>query len=82
MVPRRHGVDHRDRRGFCEAFELLLVERANHDDVDHLGNDARHVFDGFAASELRIASTEKYCVAAELVHSGFERDPGAGAAEL
>ena len=70
----REPVDDRNARMRREALDDLLLERADHDDVDHPADHARHVFDGLAAIELRVAGHEGDDGTAELMHAGFERD--------
>ena len=51
-----------------------MIARAQHDQVDHLGQHARGIFDRFAAPQLSVVGAQKYRVTAELLHARFERD--------
>ena len=66
-------VDNRYARGGREAFNDALLEGANHDDVAHARDDLRRVFDGFTATELRIARIQINSGATQLLHAGLER---------
>ncbi len=60
--------------GMCgEAFDAGLLEGADHHDVHHARNNARGVFDGFGASQLRIVGREIDDGSAQLIHPRFER---------
>ena len=60
-----------------KALDDGLLEGANHDHVDHPRNHARDVLDRLAAAKLSIAAVQIDGDAAQLVHAGLERYPGA-----
>jgi len=75
-------VDHRNARMRGEALDQVLAERADHHDVDHPRDHARHVLDRLAARELRVVPVQVDRDAAELVHAGLERHARARAGLL
>ena len=62
-----------------EALDDVLLEGADHDDVDHARNHLRRILHRFAAPKLGVARVEVDRRAAELLHAGLERQPGARA---
>ena len=69
-------VDDGNARIGREPFDDVMTESANHDDVGHAGHDLCGVFDRFAATELAVAGIEIDRGAAQLVHTGLEREAG------
>ena len=61
-----------------EALDDRLLERADHDDVAHPGNDLRGILHRLATAQLRIARVQVDGGPAQLVHAGLERQAGAG----
>ena len=78
MVFVSQSVDHRHPRMRGKAPDDVMLIGADHDDVHHARDDARRVFDRFAASELRVPGGKVDRRAAELVHARLERQPRAG----
>ncbi len=60
-----------------EALDDGLRESADHHHVHHPRDHSRDVLDGLAAPELGVAAIQVDGDAAQLVHAGLERDPGA-----
>ncbi len=65
-----------------EAFDDALIEGADHHDVAHARDDLPGVFHRLAAPQLRVTRVEVDRRAAQLLHSGFKRQPRAGAGFL
>ena len=72
------GIDHRHIGARRKTLELLVLEGAHGDDVDHAGDDARGVLYRFAAAQLRVTRREKHRAAAEMRHGRLEGNPRAG----
>ncbi len=51
-----------------------MIARTEHDQVDHLGQHARGIFDRFAAPQLSVVGAQEDGMTAELLHAGFEGD--------
>lgn len=62
-----------------KAFKPCLLKGADHDDINHTGDDAGGVFNRFGAAQLGIARGEVDDRAAQLIHTRFKRNPGTGA---
>ena len=71
-------VDHRHGGVARELGHRLVVERADHDDVDIAREHAGGVGDGLAAPELHLLPGQHDGLAAELAHGDVERHPRAG----
>ena len=73
------AVNHRHLAVFCKRFQAVLPEGADHHQIDHAADDARRVFDGFRAPELRALRRQIDDVAAELIKTRFKGNTRAGA---
>ena len=69
-----HAVDDRDRAGFRQIDDGLVVDHARHYDVHELGEHLARVADGLMTAELDHAGSEILRVAAHLAHRRLERD--------
>src|SRR5207244_9260221 len=58
---------------FGEFLDIALRVRPNHSAVNHAPEDARGVFDQFAATKLSVRGIEIKRIAAELTNSHFKR---------
>src|SRR5260364_353602 len=65
-------IDHRYARTGGETLQFGLLKGADHDQIDHAGNDARRIFNRFSAAQLRIAHIHTYSMSAELGNARLE----------
>src|SRR5690625_2786038 len=72
------AVDNGHRRVGRKALEDVMPESADHDRIGHARQDARRIFHGLAATQLRVARREKDRAAAKLAHARLERDACTG----
>src|SRR3546814_18229653 len=72
-------VDDGHARVRGEAFDACLLEGADHDQIDHAGNDARGVLYGFGAAQLRVAGGKMSDRSAQLIHTRLDRNASARA---
>ncbi len=72
------AVDHGNARMRGKSLNDRLLESADHHDVNHARHHTCHVFDRLAARKLGVAPVQVDGDAAQLIHAGFERHPGAG----
>ena len=72
------AIDDRDTRVGGKALQTGLLESTNHDDIDHAGNHAGGIFNGFGAAQLRVGGGQVNDRTAQLIHTGFKRNPGTG----
>ena len=82
MVFVGQAVDHRHARELGKALDALLLEGADHHQVDHAADDACCVLDRFGAAELAALGGQVDHCAAQLVHAGLEADAGTRAGFL
>ena len=69
----RHAANHRHGGVRNNLVDNALREAANHDGVSHGRDDSRGLGDILLArSGMQGATIEEHCVAAELLHGGFE----------
>ncbi len=61
-----------------EAFDDVLAESTDHDDVAHARHYLRRIFHRLAAAQLAVARVEVDGGTAQLMHAGFKRQAGAG----
>jgi hypothetical protein len=73
----RQAVDDRHGRILRELHQRVMIEDADHDDVDEARQHACGVGDGLAATELHFGAGEHHDFAAELAHADLERHAGA-----
>ena len=59
-----------------ETLYDRLLERANHHDIDHAGDDARHILDGLSASKLAFSGIQDDRRTSKLMDTRLERDAG------
>ena len=78
----RHRVDDGNGRLGGQRLDVVLRQRTNHGDVDHLGQHAREIADGLASPDLCVFTAQEDGVSAHLGHTGLERHAGAGTAQL
>jgi hypothetical protein len=78
MVLIGQAVDHRNARMAREAINDVLLEGADHDQVDHARDHLGYVLDRLAPAQLRVPRVEVDGGTAELRHAGLERYPRAG----
>ena len=78
MVELGHAVDNGARAILRQVGNILVAVNASHKDVNQAAHDASGVLDGLMAAQLDGARTVELRMAAQVGHSGFERDAGAG----
>ncbi len=71
-------IDHGDAGELGKIDNILLIEGADDDAVNHATEHAGGVLDGFAAAELDVVFREKHREAAELADADLEGHAGAG----
>ena len=71
-------VDDRDGAVFCQILHFLLLEGADHDAVQIAGQNPCGILYRFASADLEIVCRQEQGVAAQLVHTGFKGNTGAG----
>ena len=72
------SVDDGDRAVLCQILDFFLIERAYHNTVKIAREHARSILHGLTPPDLQIPVAQKQSISAELVHSDFERNAGAG----
>ena len=72
------AVDNRDAAETSQIFDFLLFKGTDHNTVEVTGEYAGSILNRFAAADLQVTGGEELCEAAQLVHTGFERNTGTG----
>ena len=69
-----------DRHGgiLCQFQQHILLEGADHDQINIARQHPRRICDGFAMAKLHFAARKHHGLAAHLAHAHIERNAGAG----
>src|SRR3954452_19328680 len=69
-------VDYGNARMRSKPLDNVMLERTDHDDVNHTRNHPSRIFHRFTASQLGVPRRKINRCASELVHACLERHPG------
>ena len=76
MIGVTKAVDDRHRGIFRIGLYIVVWTRANNNQVNHAGQDARCICNWLAARQLGITRCQEYAVAPELINCGLKRNAG------